>query len=107
MTTRPHADIFAEPAEVDPDTLRNLGPLRRMAGIWEGARGDDVHPVREGARRQAFVERFELQPIDPQTNGPQAALWAALRHPRRPPGGDADLPPPGRLLPVGAGDGDG
>ena len=71
VTTRTHADIFAEPAEVDPDTLRNLGPLRRMAGIWEGVRGDDVHPVREGARRQAFVERFELQPIDPQTNGPQ------------------------------------
>jgi hypothetical protein len=71
VTTRTHADIFAEPAEVDPDTLRNLGPLRRMAGIWEGVRGEDVHPVREGARRQAFVERFELQPIDPQTNGPQ------------------------------------
>jgi hypothetical protein len=65
------ADIFTEPADVDPDTLRNLGPLRRMAGIWEGAKGADVNPGPDGTRRQAFSERIELQPIDPQTNGPQ------------------------------------
>jgi hypothetical protein len=28
-------DIFTEPADVDPDTLANLGPLRPMAGIWD------------------------------------------------------------------------
>ena len=65
------ADIFTEPADVDPDTLRNLGPLRRLAGIWEGVKGMDVNPGAEGTRRQVFIERIELQPIDPQTNGPQ------------------------------------
>jgi hypothetical protein len=65
------ADIFTEPADVDPDTLRNLGPLRRMAGIWEGAKGADINPGPDGIRRQAYIERIELQPIDPQTNGPQ------------------------------------
>jgi len=64
-------DIFTEPSDVDPDTLRNLGPLRRMAGIWEGAKGMDVNPGVEGTRHQVFIERIEMQPIDPQTNGPQ------------------------------------
>jgi hypothetical protein len=63
-------DIFTEPEDVDPDTMANLGPLRGLAGIWEGAKGMDINPG-PGAQRQAFVERIELQPIDPQTNGPQ------------------------------------
>lgn len=64
-------DIFTEPEDVDPDTLSNLGPLRALAGIWEGSKGMDVNPKADGPERQAFVERFELQPIDPQLNGPQ------------------------------------
>jgi hypothetical protein len=32
------ADIFTEPTDVDPDTLANLRPLRRLAGGWEGRR---------------------------------------------------------------------
>jgi hypothetical protein len=64
-------DIFTEPKDVDPDTMSNLGPLRALAGIWEGSKGMDVNPKAEGPERQAFVERFELQPIDPQLNGPQ------------------------------------
>ena len=72
------ADIFTEPSNVDVDTLANLGPLRGMAGIWEGTKGLDVHPKAEGPVRQAFVERIELQPIDPQTNGPQ--LFYGLRY---------------------------
>ena len=32
----------------------------------------------EGPKEQAFVERIELQPIDPQTNGPQ--LFYGLRY---------------------------
>jgi hypothetical protein len=64
-------DIYTEPSNIDVDTLRNLGPLRGMAGIWEGQRGLDVKPKVDGARNQAYVERMELQPIDPQTNGPQ------------------------------------
>jgi hypothetical protein len=70
-------DIFTEP-EVDPDTLANLGPLRPLAGIWESARGEDVHPTVDGTGKDAYVERYELQPIDGQTNGPQ--LLYGLRY---------------------------
>ena len=72
------ADIYTEPASVDPDTLENLGPLRPMAGVWRGARGRDVNPKATGPVTQAFLERVELQPIDPQTNGPQ--LFYGLRY---------------------------
>ncbi|WP_205963434.1 FABP family protein [Roseicella aquatilis] len=63
-------DIFTEP-EADPDTLRNLGPLRRMAGLWEGMKSLDVNLGPNGPRRQVYHERIALQPMDPQTNGPQ------------------------------------
>ena len=63
-------DIFTEP-DLDPDGLANLGPLAPLAGIWEGTAGADVHPVVEGTESDVFVEHYELQPIDPQTNGPQ------------------------------------
>jgi hypothetical protein len=72
------ADIYTEPAEIDVDTLANLGPLRPLAGIWEGARSMDVNPKADGPRHQEFVERIELQPIDPQANGPQ--LFYGLRY---------------------------
>jgi hypothetical protein len=71
-------DIFTEPSDVDPHTLRNLGPLTGLAGVWEGIRGLDVNPKPEGSRQQAFHERIELQPIDPQMNGPQ--LLYGLRY---------------------------
>ena len=66
-------DIFTEP-ELDPNTLANLGPLTGMAGIWEGMAGTDTHPVSEAeglTETETYLERYELQPIDPQTNGPQ------------------------------------
>jgi hypothetical protein len=71
-------DIYTEPTDVDVHTLRKLGPLTGMAGIWQGERGLDVKPKAEGPKKQAFVERIELQPIDPQTNGPQ--LLYGLRY---------------------------
>ena len=71
-------DIYTEPSDVDPHTLKNLGPLTNMAGVWEGVRGLDVNPKPDGPERQVFVERVELQPIDPQTNGPQ--LFYGLRY---------------------------
>jgi hypothetical protein len=71
-------DIYTEPFPQDINTLANLGPLRGMAGIWEGTRGLDVKPKADGPRKQAFYERIELQPIDPQTNGPQ--LLYGLRY---------------------------
>ena len=71
-------DIYTEPKDIDVQTLRNLGPLRAMAGVWRGQRGLDVKPKADGPRKQAFVEHIELQPIDPQTNGPQ--LLYGLRY---------------------------
>ena len=62
----------------DPDTLANLGPLRPMAGVWEGAKGSDQHLWAEGTERNVFVEHYELHPIDRQTNGPQ--LFYGLRY---------------------------
>ena len=70
-------DLYTEP-DFDVDTLKNLGPLRPMAGIWEGRRGLDLHPVLDGEEKDAYVERIELQPIDGQTNGPQ--LLYGLRY---------------------------
>lgn len=71
-------DIFTEPSDVDPDTLANLGPLRRLAGIWEGRMGVDVNPKADGPEQRAFIERAVFQPIDPQANGPQ--LFYGLRY---------------------------
>src|SRR5215472_9964807 len=80
-------DIYTE-AEGSDDTLANLGPLRGLAGVWTSAEGADVHPVGpgsditgpvvDGSEHNVFVERYELQPIDPQTNGPQ--LFYGLRY---------------------------
>jgi hypothetical protein len=71
-------DIFTEQANTDPDGLANLGPLRRLAGIWEGKKGVDLNPKAEGPERKEFTERIELQPIDAQANGPQ--LFYGLRY---------------------------
>ncbi len=71
-------DIFTEPEDVDPDTLANLGPLRPLAGIWEGRKGIDLNPKADGPERRDFLERIEMQPIDPQANGPQ--LLYGLRY---------------------------
>jgi hypothetical protein len=70
-------DIYTEP-EGDPDTLSNLGPLAGMAGVWTGRRGADVHPDVDGSQADSYVERYDAQPIDRQTNGPQ--LFYGLRY---------------------------
>jgi hypothetical protein len=80
-------DIYTE-ADGEDDTLANLGPLRPLAGVWTSAVGADVHPIGpgsdisgdvvEGNEHNAFVERYELQPVDRQTNGPQ--LFYGLRY---------------------------
>lgn len=78
MTAIPD-DIFTEP-DADSNTLANLGPLTRLAGIWEsnGARGADINPKAEGPEHRIYSERMEAHPIDPQTNGPQ--LFYGLRY---------------------------
>ena len=58
-------DIFTEPENVDPDTLANLGPLRRLAGVWEGRKGLDLNPKADGPEQRDYLERIEMQPIDP------------------------------------------
>ena len=82
-------DIYTEP-DADPDGIANLGPLRGLAGTWETAAGVDVHPVGPGSDmdgvvvdgggglQNVYVERYDAQPIDPQTNGPQ--LFYGLRY---------------------------
>ena len=70
-------DIFAE-QDADPDTLANLGPLRRLAGTWESAKGVDLNPKADGPERREYIERIDMQPIDPQSNGPQ--LLYGLRY---------------------------
>jgi len=80
-------DIYTEADKVD-DTLAELGPLGPLAGVWTSADGADAHPVGPGSditgpveagmEHNAYVERYELQPIDPQTNGPQ--LFYGLRY---------------------------
>ena len=70
MTDWPQ-DIFTENDDIDVDTLANLGPLTGLAGVWEGVKGLDVNPYIDAPRRQVYVERIDMQPIDPQSNGPQ------------------------------------
>jgi len=72
------ADIFTEPEKVSPDTLANLGPLRRLAGLWQADKGIDVNPKGEGPERRVFREQVRMDPIDAQTNGPQ--LFYGLRY---------------------------
>ena len=71
-------DIFTEPEDVDPHGLANLGPLRRLAGTWEGDRGVDINPKADGPEQRVYRERIVMEPIDPQANGPQ--LLYGLRY---------------------------
>ena len=71
-------DIYTEPTDVSPDSLANLGPLRRLAGTWQGDKGIDLNPKAEGPERRVYLEHIDLQPIDPQANGPQ--LFYGLRY---------------------------
>jgi hypothetical protein len=71
-------DIFTEPTDVDPDTLANLGPLRRLAGTWQAPKGIDLNPKAEGPERRQYIETIDFKPIDPQANGPQ--LLYGLRY---------------------------
>jgi hypothetical protein len=78
MSTIPD-DVFTEPEDVSPDTLANLGPLRRLAGVWQSDHeGVDVSPKAEGPERRVYREHIRMQPIDPQANGPQ--LLYGLRY---------------------------
>jgi hypothetical protein len=58
------ADIFTERRDVAPDTLANLGPLRRLAGSWEARSGVDLAPKPGGPERRVHIERVDMEPID-------------------------------------------
>lgn len=77
MLTHP-PDIFTEPSDVSPDGLANLGPLRRLAGVWQADKGVDVNPKADGPERREFIEHIRMDVIDPQANGPQ--LFYGLRY---------------------------
>jgi hypothetical protein len=70
-------DIYTEP-ESSPDTLANLGPLRRLAGVWESDQGVDINPKPDGPQRRVYREHVRMEPIDAQANGPQ--LLYGLRY---------------------------
>ena len=70
-------DIYTEAAG-DADTLANLGPLRSLAGSWTGVIGHDEHPAAQGTEFDTFIERYDAEPIDRQTNGPQ--IFYGLRY---------------------------
>ena len=78
MAQLPPDDIYAEQEDVSADALARMGPLAALAGTWEGVKGLDVNPYYEGERRQPYVEHMTLEPIDPQSNGPQ--LLYGLRY---------------------------
>ena len=56
-------DIFTEPTNVSAETLANLGPLSRLAGVWEGQRGVDVNPKADGPEQRSYYERIEMQRV--------------------------------------------
>ncbi len=70
-------DIYTEAAG-NADTLANLGPLRGLAGSWTGVMGHDEHPAAQGTEFDTFIERYDAEPIDRQTNGPQ--IFYGLRY---------------------------
>lgn len=70
-------DIYTE-SDYSPDTLANLGPLRRLAGEWESDQGVDINPKADGPERRVYREHIVMEPTDPQNNGPQ--LLYGLRY---------------------------
>src|SRR6202008_3778061 len=65
-------------AHVDPNTLNNLGPLRRLAGSWQAKKGGEVNPKGAGAERRGYIDGLDHGAVDPQANGPQ--LFYGLRY---------------------------
>lgn len=55
------------------EIIKNLGPLAILAGIWEGAKGDDIAPDdnRTGIENNKFRERMTYEPFGPVNNHEQ------------------------------------
>jgi hypothetical protein len=58
--------------QMTDDLKRNLGPLGALAGVWEGAKGDDTAPSDDrGTEYNKFRERMTFEPIGPVCNHEQ------------------------------------
>lgn len=80
MNMKPYTypeDIYTE-GDADFDTIKNLGPLAPLAGIWQSDAGMDTSPKADGAEDSPYIERIEMHPIDAQSNGPQ--MYYGLRY---------------------------
>ncbi len=64
-------DPFNKATDIDTDIISNLGPFAPLAGIWEGEKGIDIAPAKEGPAETRYRERITLDPIGPVVNGPQ------------------------------------
>lgn len=53
------------------EMLTHLGPLAVLAGTWEGNKGVDISPAKDGSQETHFRERITFEPIGPVVNGPQ------------------------------------
>jgi hypothetical protein len=71
-------DIYKRPENIDANVAENLGPLAPLAGIWEGDKGIDIAPTKDGPVSTEFRERIVLEPMGPVVNGPQ--LLYGLRY---------------------------
>ena len=63
-------DIYTE-RPLNPDTMASLGPIAPLAGSWHGEDGIDTHPQKTGPESEPYVEDWDFEVIDPQSNGPQ------------------------------------
>ena len=93
-------DIYTE-AETDPNTLANLGPLARLAGVWEGKRGVDINPKAEGPEKDPYIERYEAHPTDASNQWSATLLWITLSHPYCTTRRSGNVPRPSGLLVMG------
>src|SRR4029078_11161886 len=65
-------DIFTEPEDISPDTLANLGPLRRLAGVWESDQGVDINPKADGPQPRVYRQQIPMEPILAHGKSPHA-----------------------------------
>jgi hypothetical protein len=57
---------------MNEETFKNLGPLKPLVGIWEGATGGDTAPGKDrGAAKSAFREKMILETLNPVANHEQ------------------------------------
>ena len=53
------------------EIINNLGPLKRLAGTWEGDKGVDVSRIKSKETTTKYREKIIFEPLGPVNNGPQ------------------------------------